>query len=737
MASSVDLKLCDPHSGGSPRNARTDWQENASFGNDRMSPGHAKRRVAFVGAGFISHIHAEALHRLRNAQLYAVIDSSDGAARAFAAKWGISRLFGSIDEAVRSGEVDCAHVLTPPETHAAVALPFLEAGIPAFIEKPLAIDRSECDALKAAAAQARAALGVNHNFVHHPAFVRLQRVVREQRLGALRSVSCTYNMPLRQITNRQFTHWMFDKPVNILLEQAVHPLSQIVALAGPVKNVSSMVGAPVEFTSGIAVPTRCDFTLQCGKASAVLQWAVGESFPFWQVVAVCDDGVAVADIAYNRFFTYKRTRWIEACDHCLSGLATAAQVSWHACHNVAQYAASMARLSARNDPFFQSMRDSITAFHIALDQSTPVELDGSFGASVVAICEKAAGYLSTGRPKPKPTAGSEQYDVLVLGGTGFIGTHVVKRLLRGGYRVGVLARSLRNLSQVFDDQRLCMIQGDVRKLTDVDRAVSRARIVINLAHGGGSGDYSEIRSAMLGSAELVARACVTHRCERLVHIGSIAALFLGPLDRPVTGMTLPDPEARRRSDYARAKAECDRLLFSLHVSEGLPVCILRPGVVVGEGGISSHSALGTFNNEQHCIGWNSGRNPLPFVLVEDVAEAVFLACSSAKAVGRSYNLVGDVRLSAREYVAELAQLLDRPIQYHPKNTHVLWLQELGKWLLKAAAGRRAALPTRRDLLSRGLNATFDCSDAKNDLGWRPVDDRSLFIERAIGVHARP
>src|SRR5207302_6559619 len=140
-----------------------------------------------------------------------------------------------------------------PETHASVALPFLEAGIPAFIEKPLAIDHSECEALKAAAAHAGVALGVNHNFVHHPAFVRLQRVVREQHLGTLRSVSCTYNMSLRQISNRQFSHWMFDKPINILLEQAVHPLSQIVALAGLVKNVSSMAGVPVDFISGVAV----------------------------------------------------------------------------------------------------------------------------------------------------------------------------------------------------------------------------------------------------------------------------------------------------------------------------------------------------------------------------------------------------------------------------------------------------------------------------------------------------
>jgi hypothetical protein len=52
-----------------------------------------------------------------------------------------------------------------------------------------------------------------------------------------------------------------------------------------------------------------------------------------------------------------------------------------------------------------------------------------------------------------------------------------------------------------------------------------------------------------------------------------------------------------------------------------------------------------------------------------------------------------------------------------------------------AGGRRPAPPSRRDLLSRGLLASFDCDDAKRDLGWRPVADESEFLRLAIGAHA--
>jgi predicted dehydrogenase/nucleoside-diphosphate-sugar epimerase len=694
------------------------------------------RRVVLVGAGAIAQIHAEILRNIPNVELHGVIDRRDSAANALAAKWSISRVFGSTGEAVRSGEVDCAHVLTPPDTHAAAAQPFLEAGIPTLIEKPLAADHAECEMLQAAAGKSKIVLGVNQNFVHHPAFVRLRRVVEERQLGGLRFVSCLYNVPLRQLTARQFGHWMFEKPVNILLEQAVHPLSQVVVLAGPVEETLSMAGLPIDTFPGVPFHASFGLTVRCGRSQAEVRLAVGQSFPFWQITAICDDGVAVADIAYNRFFTYERTRWLESCDNLLSGAATAAAILRDSLCNAAQYVLSTAKIASRNDPFFQSMRGSIAAFHQALDRDVSPELDGAFGAHLVAVCEEATRGVPDLRRKPASVATSGQYDVLVLGGTGFIGRYVVERLLANGYRVGVMARNPRNLGTPFDNERVVLLQGDARSDADVDHAIGAARIVVNLAHGGGQGSYSEVRAAMVGAAEVVARACLTRRVERLVHAGSIAALYLGPQDRPVTGSTLPDPQAHRRADYARAKAECDRMLLELHATQGLPVCILRPGVVIGDGGVATHGALGLFNNEQHCIGWNAGRNPLPFVLVEDVADAICLACKAPGVVGHSYNLVGDVRLTAREYIAELAQVLRRPIRFHPKSPNILWLQELGKWLVKMATGRRAPVPTRRDLLSRGLAATFDCSDAARDLGWRPTGDRARFIERGIRIHTQ-
>ena len=240
---------------------------------------------------------------------------------------------------------------------------------------------------------------------------------------------------------------------------------------------------------------------------------------------------------------------------------------------------------------------------------------------------------------------------------------------------------------------------------------------------------------MVGGAETVARACQAAGVTRLLHVGSIASLYLGPDAGTITGATPPDPRETERGDYARAKVLADRMLLGLNATEAVPVVILRPGVVVGEGGPPLHSGLGLFNNDQHCIGWNDGRNPLPFVLVEDVASAIVRACDAEGIEGRCYNIVGEVRPSAREYLADMGQALGRPLRFHPQSPTGLWLVDVAKWLVKRATGRAVPMPAKRDFLSRGMAAPFDVSDAKRDLGWQPVADPAVFRARAIDVQA--
>ncbi len=698
-------------------------------------------RICLVGAGYIARVHADALRSLPGHSVTTIVDPNLDAARSLAAVAGATQVHASAEEALAQGGpdrgFDRAHVLVPPDLHAATAAQLLQAGKPVLLEKPLAVSRSQCDTLLAASANTGAPLGVNQNFVYHPAFVRLRALLDARTLGRPNYVDCLYNVPLRQMAARQFGHWMFRAPGNILLEQAVHPLSQITTLTGPIASVRAIAGPAMEIAPGVPFHTTLNATLSGEILPAQLRFAVGQSFPFWQLRVMCDDGVAVADILTNRVFTYGRTRWMEALDGAASGTRTGLTIARDSMRNLSSYALSMLHLKASSDPFFQSMRGSIGAFHAALDAGRPPPLDAAFGASLVGLCETIADQVfAPAAPRPQAVKDSAApCDVAILGGTGFIGMHTVQRFVDAGMRVSVMARSTANLPALFADDRVVVHRGDIRDADAVERAIDGAPLVVNLAHGGGGADWEAIRASMVGGAEVVARACQRKGVRRLVHVGSIASLYLGPQPGKVTGATLPDPQESRRGAYARAKVLCDRMLLEMHAREKLPVCILRPGVVVGEGSPPFHSGLGLFNNDQHCIGWNAGRNPLPFVLVEDVADAIFRATQAEGIDGKCYNIVGDVRFSARDYMAELAQALQRPLRFHPQFATRLWIEDLGKWLVKRATGRVVPMPDRRDFLSRGMLAAFDCSDAKRDLGWQPVADRRRFVERAILLHA--
>jgi nucleoside-diphosphate-sugar epimerase len=190
--------------------------------------------------------------------------------------------------------------------------------------------------------------------------------------------------------------------------------------------------------------------------------------------------------------------------------------------------------------------------------------------------------------------------------------------------------------------------------------------------------------------------------------------------------------------YSRAKIAAEQLLLQLHADRGLPVVILRPAVVLGEGGTVSHAGFGVWPSDLCCIGWGNGTHPLPLVLVEDVVSALLAAMQAPGVNGRSFNLVGDVRMSAREFVALVAQLSKRRHKFYPRPLIHLQAVDIVKWALKLLA-RKAEnpFPSFRDLRSNSLRTDIDCTAAKRDLRWQPVADRQTFIARAILPHIRP
>ncbi|MFL6294049.1 MAG: NAD-dependent epimerase/dehydratase family protein [Thermoanaerobaculia bacterium] len=708
-----------------------------------------KARAAVVGAGYVAAFHIEAMAGVPGLEIAAVCDPDLERARALAKRWGIPAAVASIEELAGLG-VQVAHVLTPPDLHARVTRQLLEAGIGAFVEKPFALSSREARELAELAAARGVPLGVNHNNLHHPAFTRLLDWVRAGRIGRVEHVRICLSVPLAQLDAGDFSHWMFRSPENIVFEQAPHPLSQLHALIGPVREARTTLLGTRELHPGQVFHDRWLIAASGERGTAEIYLSFGRPFQRWTLEVLGTDGSAEADLGHGFFSYEEKTSWLDFWNGFLAGRRRARSLSRDARGNLLGYALYTLGLGRRADSFFAGMRGSIEAFHAALRAGEAPPVDAAAGAEVLEWCEAIADVArrpahpanTAALPVPAEPAPPRPGEIVVLGGTGFIGRRVVQGLLDRNVPVTAVVRRTHGLPpallEAARDGRLRLLKGSLEDRASLAAAFQGAQTILHLATGGGDTWEKVERSMVRGSAG-AAEEALAQGVGRFVYVSSIAALYGGPdAGAAVLEDSLEtDPRPEARDVYSRGKAETERALVALHRERGLPLVIARPGVVLGEGTPFQHPGLGLWVRDNHCVGWGLGENPLPLVTADDVAEAlVRIALHEGDDLhGKALNLCGRPSLSAREVVDQLRIATGRDLHFHPRPLWLSQILEIGKWVVKKA-GRRpgTVFPSYRDLKARALVPALPSRTAREVLGWAPVEDREGLLDRTVRIY---
>jgi nucleoside-diphosphate-sugar epimerase len=314
--------------------------------------------------------------------------------------------------------------------------------------------------------------------------------------------------------------------------------------------------------------------------------------------------------------------------------------------------------------------------------------------------------------------------VVILGGAGFIGRHLTAQLRGHVAHLRVVGRTARPADDAVLGADVEYLRADVTQRAALAAAIKGATVVYQLT----------IESDFIRGAENVATVCLEGGVRRLIFASTSDALYLGGRG-PVSFEQGPDPRADLRNPYSRGKVESEKLLLQWHRERGLPVVIVRPCLVVGPGGRLAHGGIGTWNDEICLLGWGDGKNPMPFVLVQDVASGMVKALDAPGIEGMSFNLGGDVFLSARDYVRLLAERTGRNFRFYSRN--LAWMYATGeakavlKWALRVPSEERQ---TYRDLKSSAMVGAIDNSNAKALLGWKPNESLDVFVREAIDSH---
>lgn len=221
-------------------------------------------------------------------------------------------------------------------------------------------------------------------------------------------------------------------------------------------------------------------------------------------------------------------------------------------------------------------------------------------------------------------------NILVLGGTGFVGRHVCEKLQREGWRITVPTRRAVNANAVQHLPRLTVIEANVHDEAQLARLVAGHDAVVNLVailHGS---EAAFERTHVALPAKL-ARACTASGVRRLVHVSAL-------------GVALDSP-----SLYQRSKARGEELLRQA----GLDLTILRPSVIFGAGDrfLNLFARLQSVFPVMPLAGAGARFQP---VWVEDVASAVTVCLRDqglpASTVGQTFECAGPDVLTLGELV---------------------------------------------------------------------------------------
>jgi nucleoside-diphosphate-sugar epimerase len=476
-----------------------------------------------------------------------------------------------------------------------------------------------------------------------------------------------------------------------------------------------------------------------GAAAVAIHASFAPGFPEYRLHARGALGSATADLERDTYRLSLHSAWSPDLDRFREGVRGAAGQAAQAARNLAGYALAKLGLSRHGNLFELSIARAVEAFYRGLDR--PGEPDPRIsarrGARIVELGRALAEQSGVKNPPPPPPrpAPRARAAILVLGGSGFIGRELVGQLLARGRGVRVLSRGADDPLPA--SPLLERMQGSFLDPGALDRALDGIEVVYHLARSYGP-TWEDFQREEIGGAQRVGEQCLKHAVRRLVYTGTIDSYYAGAGAGPITERTPLDPQLARRNLYARAKGAAEEALRALERERGLPLVVARPGIVIGRGGSPMHGGVGLWQGLGVVSTWGGGRTPLPFVMVEDCADALARMADAPGIEGRVLLLVGPPLLGAREYLDELERCGGLRLQRSAAAPWRLYLDDVAKWLVKVAVRHpgRSRRPSYRDFASRTHAAPYDCAETRAALGWTPCAERAELVEKGIRAPLR-
>lgn len=193
--------------------------------------------TAVVGLG-VGRSHVAAYAALERSHLVAVCDTNPERLAATAEQHGV-RGFAEVDELLRDDRVEVVSIATPHPSHASLAIACLRAGRHAIVEKPMAVDAAQADAMIRAADESGRVLGCIFQRRFWPAALQLHEAIEDGRFERLIQGHCSLSWPRgRDYYGRDAWRGRWDtEGGGVMTNQGIHAIDMLCWFMGDVDEL--------------------------------------------------------------------------------------------------------------------------------------------------------------------------------------------------------------------------------------------------------------------------------------------------------------------------------------------------------------------------------------------------------------------------------------------------------------------------------------------------------------------
>lgn len=324
---------------------------------------------------------------------------------------------------------------------------------------------------------------------------------------------------------------------------------------------------------------------------------------------------------------------------------------------------------------------------------------------------------------------------LVTGAAGFLGQALVRRLLAEGESVRAVVlpkdprlQELRSLGSSTENLRI--IEADVTEPSSLDDAFTRVTRVFHTAaliHAWAP--WERFRAVNVGGTRNVAECALRHEVERMVHV-STTDVFGIPRSEEV--LDEASPFRPWGEPYADTKIEAERWLWDFRETRGLPLSVVYPGWVFGPGDAAFFPSLARAISDGMMLFWQRDVR-LPWVYVDNLADACLLAGTHPAAVGNGY-IIHDAAddPTLQQVCARIADVLGKKA---PKRRIPYPVAYATAWTLQHVwrLGRFRGIPPLLtvDVKAFGHRWNLSTEKARRELGWVPKTPIEEAMESAL------